>query len=554
MSKKTMNPQLLRASLAIWEGLDTPVSLSCHLLARNGEWRQLLTKTVSPHNYIDSATGADRFKRDAQAVGLLSKYADLDIGIDRKEVARESFFKAERLCKLTNERLLPYVFPLHDDGETVRHPRIEHFVRRVQGIVAAILGAIPDFEQLHPRFGPGVVSEGREPGFVRARRSGVLLGDKLTNMPWVTKEAKALLAPLFWPSAWGRELLRSDGSDMQILRGNRFTTVPKSAKTDRGICIEPGGNVYLQLALGGFIRRRLSRFGIDLERGQSIHRSLARESSLTGRLATIDLSSASDTVSYRLVQLLLPDAWHDLLSALRSPVTEIDGKHVRLEKFSSMGNGFTFELETLIFAAITAACQNSGIRSLGQDVFVYGDDILTPAANSEEVLSALRFFGFVPNTAKTFVSGPFKESCGGDYFQGVDVRPHQVKESPDEPTAWITLANGLHRRWFDHRMQSRLYRARERVLGFIPTHLRRCGGPVELGDAVIASHDVNDWTIKVRHGIRYIRACVAQSPHVPWEKYPSGTVLSAALYGAPSKGITPRGCIRGYKVTWIAWS
>jgi hypothetical protein len=134
----------------------------------------------------------------------------------------------------------------------------------------------------------------------------------------------------------------------------RVTTVPKSSKTDRVIAIEPTGNIYLQTGVGGFFRRCLKRRGIDLD-DQEINQGYAAKA-LELALATLDLKAASDTVSVELVYELLPPDWAFALDALRSHwALKPSGERVRLEKWSSMGNGFTFELETLIFWALSSS-------------------------------------------------------------------------------------------------------------------------------------------------------------------------------------------------------
>ena len=143
------------------------------------------------------------------------------------------------------------------------------------------------------------------------------------------------------------------------------------------------------------------------------------------------------------MKLFLPEDWFEVLDALRSPMThvrdDVVGKEawVRLEKFSSMGNGFTFELETLLFAAITeVTCDNADAR-LGSGIWVYGDDIIYPSVHASAVASALRWCGFIPNKTKSFSTGPFRESCGGDYFLARNVRSYYIKDNPHEPSDWI---------------------------------------------------------------------------------------------------------------------
>jgi len=136
---------------------------------------------------------------------------------------------------------------------------------------------------------------------------------------------------------------------VNVVTSNVMFTVPKNSQIDRCACKEPDGNMFMQKAVGDHIRSRLKqRCGIDLN-DQSRNRSLAQQGAITGALATIDLSAASDSLTTGLCELLLPDLWFSLLMALRSPSTSIDGVlHVN-EMMSSMGNGFTFEVESLLF-------------------------------------------------------------------------------------------------------------------------------------------------------------------------------------------------------------
>lgn len=142
---------------------------------------------------------------------------------------------------------------------------------------------------------------------------------------------------------------------INIVSGNSIFTVPKSSDIDRAASKEPGLNQMLQTGVGRYIRRRLKLHGIDLN-DQSINRKLAREGSITGELATIDLKSASDSISSRCILELLPFRWVKLLDDLRSPCGTLpDGTSLNWEMLSSMGNGFTFELESLIFYAVVKA-------------------------------------------------------------------------------------------------------------------------------------------------------------------------------------------------------
>jgi hypothetical protein len=86
-----------------------------------------------------------------------------------------------------------------------------------------------------------------------------------------------------------------------------------------------------------------------------------------------------------------------------------------------MGNGFCFPLETLIFASLCETAYQES--SLPSDYSVYGDDIIVRKSVANRVVELLKLCGFTVNRDKTFLSGPFRESCGADWFKGEDVRP-----------------------------------------------------------------------------------------------------------------------------------
>jgi len=215
-----------------------------------------------------------------------------------------------------------------------------------------------------------------------------------------------------------------------MVAGNRLSFVPKTSEISRSICTEPTLNMYLQKGLGFVLERWLKeRFKIDLSRQPILNRRLARLGSVDGSYGTIDLSSASDSISLLMLRAILPAELLDWLELARSPtVTFPDGSVQELYMVSSMGNGFTFPLETLVFSTIVLACYRVlGIapkyeRSGPRNWAVFGDDIIVRKDAYEFVIRSLRLFGFTPNDHKSFNSGSFRESCGGDYFRGLDIR------------------------------------------------------------------------------------------------------------------------------------
>lgn len=543
-----------RAILHLFEDLGTPYSLKANLLWRAGQWDDIANMSVDPKHYLD----AESYWRDATAASIVRKLVELPTSFDRKAVAEENFLKSERECFRTNRRLLPYLSPGLPDTEKGVH----EFLTRARKIVRRILGPAPDTCLTHENSREGTqryVVQGRfGPGATFADR-GMLttIPDKMSSSPTITPDACFYHFP--WSDTLWAQACRSSGRHPSYVQGNRFTTVSKDSTKDRGIAVEPSINLFFQLGYGRILRKRLSLAGINLAKGQDIHRRVAREASISGYLCTLDLSNASDTICSNLVKLLLPADWFAILNDLRSKKTLFKGRWHLLEKFSSMGNGFTFELETLIFLSLALALDEVAGHKLvpGVNVFVYGDDIILPTECSKAVIAALSFFGLTINKSKSFVDGPFRESCGGDYFLGVDVRPHFLKESPNEPQQLISLANGLRRVSSPQsKRMARVRRAWFSILDALPKSLRDLRGPMELGDLLIHD-DETRWRPRYRSCIRYFKVYrPARFSRVGYGNFKPEVVLAAACYGTGSsqKGIIPRNGVTGYKVGWVPHS
>jgi len=451
--------------------------------------------------------------------------------------AMASFLKSEQSCAGTNARFRRL---LDNHSLSALDLNMIEFLERAKWWIKETLGRLPN--DLEGSFGPGAT--------FRDKGQRATVADKIESPLSYTPGVECLL-PFVTKTAWFRSLTyRQTSNVFDVVQGNRFTTVPKTAITDRGICIEPGVNIYLQKAVGSCIKSKiLRRWGHDILHAQSKHQSLACVASRTGSHATIDLESASDTVSAALVKFLLPPEWYDLLLSLRSPITYVGGKRVVLEKFSSMGNGYTFELETIIFASLAHAC---GAGDYGDDFLVFGDDIIVRTEVASDLLELLQYCGFLPNKAKTHVTGPFRESCGGDFFNGHPVRGHNVEKEPTTPEDWISLANGLRRLGSrelggDFR-GSIAHTAWMRCLDALPVHIRRLRGPVSYGDLVI--NDDDGFQVKWRQQKRYLAVYRPIPKFVDTRHWKNHIVYAAVLYGIDRRGVPTRG-VRGYKVGWI---
>lgn len=532
-----LDPQMDKVLHALCEDIATPRALAVKLMYDHGEWLQLQQLKCTPIDYPDS----ESYFKDVVITDFLRK-TELPSDQDRLEAgAVSTFWACEAQNAKTNARMRPFLPEFHHldgAGDLQIHLFIEAWRLRVR----RILGRAPD--DLTPLFGQGATMSDSVPLITKP--------DKMSKRPTVSPDA-TYFKSLWIDTAWARSLLERGVAHEPIkVRGNGFFTVPKDAVKRRGCCKEPSLNIAYQLSVGRLMKHRLKAHGVDLFKGQTLHRKLAQKASLDGSLATIDLSNASDTLARVVVELVLPGEWFQLLDDLRSKFTKVNGRWVKLEKFSSMGNGFTFELETLVFYTLALTlCELRGLDTT--HLTVYGDDIIAPIAVADDLLAALKLVGFTPNGRKTFVSGPFRESCGGDFFNGTAVRPHYVEKLPTTPADWISLANGLKRLSADTCYSSirwlYLRRAWHICLRSLPSDIRRCRGPRHLGDVVI--HDETYQTRKDPNGTPFVRAWVSVPVILPWDHWAPSVQIASALVGLSPDGVSPRGAVEGYRLTWI---
>lgn len=366
------------------------------------------------------------YQRDS----FLLKYIDenTDPPSVRQQRAVVKWLTVEQRNKRTNERLFTEEAYIRGVGPTTK------ILNHAAKLIKKILGDVPADLMLKASFSGGASTS--------IKRGVGTLARKFSGKLDVTPKAWSLLEESIRSTLWAT--LTPEVLTPRFVKGNVLFTVPKTTLIDRVACKEPDLNVYGQKAVGDYIRNRLrKRASIDLN-DQSINRELAREGSIYRNLATIDLSSASDSLTDGLVKWLLPASWYDLLDSLRSPKTFIGDSSHNNEMFSSMGNGFTFELESLIFWALARSVQvRSAVRGR---ISVYGDDIIVPTAMAGMLIQLLHWCGFKTNASKTFVKGPFRESCGGHYHGGLDVTPFYLRRPLKDVSDLILFLN-QYRRW-----------------------------------------------------------------------------------------------------------
>lgn len=373
-------------------------------------WDKLLDMDVHPSEYTDAL----EYFKDAQVYALVKKYPEWHTSHDPELNAKKTFLACEARCRDTNQR-----FWTHEPSSWAVHSVLAIAQRKISNI----LGDVPSIHDLSFRFGPGASYS------VKYNTSAL---NKLASSIDVTPSCYAIKDEIFrscpgWRPAESFDICGPiQPPQVTVVSGDRLSFVPKTAKTHRPIGINPLLNGLIQKGYGAVIRNKLRPY-IDLNKTQPIHRKLAQSASKTGHLATIDLSAASDTIAYAFVQDMLPNQWFDALHTVRSPQYNVENNWYTYQKFSAMGNGFTFELETLLFYALAAATAEH-LGECVEDVSVYGDDIIVPTACTSLLKRVLTYCGFELNAEKSFFEGPFRESCGGDYFNGLDVRPFYLKD------------------------------------------------------------------------------------------------------------------------------
>lgn len=334
--------------------------------------------------------------------------------------------------------------------------------------VSSLIG-VPDWWTLMPKHGPGVVSE--QEGFI----------SKYDFPNWPQKLG------LFFPYDWfGSGLLDWDHNYSEEEPPSRMLVVPKTYKGPRLICCEPIAHQWMQQALWRWLESRVrdTHLGKSLRfRDQGRSRELALRSSHDQSLCTIDLSAASDRVSTRLVEFIFQgseilDGLHACRSRFMEQTISSDHpKRIKLRKFAPMGSATTFPVQSLVFLILTVHAMRvaegrahdwANWKADCGRVTVFGDDIIAPNAAFDTVCQLLTEVGLKVNSEKSFHTGLFRESCGQDAYNGVDVTPGYLLEayngSPTSIASTVECANNLFKKGLWHTSNSVLSQVPEKEL------------------------------------------------------------------------------------------
>jgi hypothetical protein len=397
-------------------------------------------------------------------------------------------------------------------------------------------------DMLVPKHGPGQTAD---------RRTG--------NRKYVWRRWHQRLEPYFpildscYSASAGELGFQSEELDLVTLVHSddeqpvKVTPVPKTLKSPRIIAIEPCCMQFAQQAISSQLVKLLESTartkGHINFRDQSVNSGLALISSHDGRLATIDLSDASDRVpvGYALGMFRSNPDLKDAIEACRSKNAKMpDGRIVHLRKFASMGSALCFPIEAMYFYTICVVAlirfhdlpvSHDSIDFVCRDIYIYGDDIIVPANAAATVLDHLEKYNCKVNAHKTFYRGKFRESCGTDAFDGQVVTPVYInrvrprsRQQAKELLSRLAAANHFYKRGY-FRTSSLLFDHVEKVLGKLPGVLEN--------SAVLGRHQ--SWTFDPpkRWNRKYQRSevlCWVPSPVYRTDRLEGYAALQKSLY------------------------
>ena len=529
---------LRECRIDILEALAIPHSLSLAICYRYEQWDELYALLKA----ADTMTTLGGFpcrtisyeRAFLQANALFSKADDLPEVEQLDEQAIVSFIECESKNRETNIRFHTREVP-------------SPLIYKTQQVIAEILG---DFSMLdwsqNLRFGPGASST--------CRGDFTTIVDKLASEIHCTPRAFEHLEngfKHFFQFYYSLASFDTSGCS------NTYLTIPKKYDEKRGIAIGLHGNIVGQLATGASMRRKFRRW-VNLDTAADYHRKLVRTEWRS--IATIDLRRASQMIAKMAVRSVFPADWLEIMDDMREEFTFIPNmsdtihgtpRYVYNQHYSAMGNGYTFEMESILFYSLAkAAMLNAGLK--WKILSVFGDDVIVDKHCADVVISAFEAFGFETNKSKTYTDGEFKESCGVDTLRGTNVRPVYLRNAKNgkQLEKFYKLANNIFRMAANSGhglcIDARFYRAWKRCICQISEHKRffaaassRCGDGTPFGESsdttllYASNRKIEGHYEKYCIEIRYGRKARRTSAGDIW--------LGAALLGASSNGIIPRG-------------
>lgn len=379
-----------------------------------------------------------RFKRTKQMEAILKKFrfsTDAYTDVELSEKTRKAF--------ILDQTRLHNPLPINMLGKMV--------LQRARLIARRILGEFPGDEVINEvRFG---------------RKSSIGCPLSLAYLDIKLSKQGAFTGTAATVEHFVNQVLPGDQILQRILKNHtidlanpalqythlNLVEVPKTWKTYRLITPLTLIGLFYSYGIGRVVSVRLKDAGLNISKLQSVHQELVEEFSLTRSHATADLSAASDSITSELLNRILPRAWYQALKKTFVRTLKIGDDMYSTASVLPMGNGATFPVETLVFYCIIKAIgelsKMNGIYS------VYGDDLIYPSRLHKFVTVIFPQLHLKLNQDKTYVSYPFRESCGADFYRGQDVRPFFLKGDAEYLTrvryeAFLyKVYNGLTARW-----------------------------------------------------------------------------------------------------------
>lgn len=363
----------------------------------------------------------------------LYKKAKLDCTEYRNNQAVEKFLKTDKEIPDLNKCL-------HNISHANQHDSYREYLFSVADILRNEIVRGYSRNDFNPRHGSGATSE------------KLSHNERRDFACWPIRYEPYFSASHYaYPNAGWYFEMHGEYKRVQLLREaevhpSRMSLVPKTLESPRIIAIEPSYAVFCQQGLRNWFQDKLENHPLTRNSirfsDQSYNQRLAELASRIPYLATIDLSEASDRLSLELVKFLLGPNTFFCKSALacRSDKCQLpNGDIITLRKFATAGNSITFPVEAYCFYAIAVAailCRLGkrvtphSIMDVSRTIAVYGDDIIVPSEHFSAVGNLLESFGLKVNEKKSFCNSLFRESCGADFYDGVDVKPVYLRINP----------------------------------------------------------------------------------------------------------------------------
>lgn len=367
----------------------------------------------------------------------------------------------------TVDSVLTSFIATEQELETLQFPpSVEPVLSFARTLITRVLGKLNTVDII-PRHGPGAVATGEK------------VGEKSHFSRIYTKlEAKYPFTEYFVLSMnqVADQLDKIQALEVLDKATSKVVLVPKDSRGPRLISCEPLELQWiqqgLQRALYAHVESHPLTTGHVNFRDQTINQRLALLGSkdpTTGisddTWVTLDMKDASDRVSLKLVERLFSGTpLYEALLASRSDCTQLpDGRLVQLLKFAPMGSAVCFPVEALCFWALGVSvmytqyyrprCRShaKAFERALSGFYVYGDDIVTRSEVCAYLFATFPLFGLRFNEKKCCVSGLFRESCGVDAYDGIDVTPVRMKRlwrhcgrlDANELASWCALSNAL---------------------------------------------------------------------------------------------------------------